>query len=78
MPLCLKTQVPSEIERIVFLLENSFSGINLEDISAPRCFEIEANLIDSLSIPVFHDDQHGTAIVVLAGLLNSMKVAGKI
>ncbi len=77
MPLCLKTQVPSEIERIVFLLENSFSGINLEDISAPRCFEIEANLIDSLSIPVFHDDQHGTAIVVLAGLLNSMKVAGK-
>ena len=77
MPLCLKTQVPREIERIVFLLENSFSGINLEDISAPRCFEIEANLIDLLSIPVFHDDQHGTAIVVLAGLLNSMKVAGK-
>ncbi len=77
MPLCLKTQVPSEIERIAFLLENSFSGINLEDISAPRCFEVEENLINSLHIPVFHDDQHGTAIVVLAGLLNAMKVAGK-
>ncbi len=77
MPLCLKTQVPSEIERIVFLLENSFSGINLEDISAPRCFEVEQNLIEKLNIPVFHDDQHGTAIVVLAGLLNAMKVAGK-
>ena len=77
MPLCLKTQTPNEIERIAFLLENSFSGINLEDISAPRCFEIEENLINSLQIPVFHDDQHGTAIVVLAGLLNAMKVAGK-
>lgn len=77
MPLCLKTQVPFEIERIVFLLENSFSGINLEDISAPRCFGVEENLINSLSIPVFHDDQHGTAIVVLAGLLNALKVADK-
>lgn len=77
MPLCLQTQVPSEIERIVYLLEGSFSGINLEDISAPRCFEIEENLIKTLNIPVFHDDQHGTAIVVLAGLLNAMKVAGK-
>jgi len=77
MPLCLKTQEPEEIERIVSLLENSFSGINLEDISAPRCFEIEENLIEKLQIPVFHDDQHGTAIVVLAGLLNAMKVAGK-
>ncbi len=77
MPLCLKTQVPSEIERIVFLLENSFSGINLEDISAPRCFEVEQNLIEKLNIPVFHDDQHGTAIVVLAGLLNAMKVVNK-
>ena len=77
MPLCLKTQVPNEIERIVYLLQNSFSGINLEDISAPRCFEIEQNLIQKLDIPVFHDDQHGTAIVVLAGLLNAMKVAGK-
>lgn len=77
MPLCIKTQVPSEIERIVFLLENSFSGINLEDISAPRCFEVEQNLIEKLDIPVFHDDQHGTAIVVLAGLLNAMKVTGK-
>ena len=77
MSLCLKTQIPAEIERIVYLLENSFSGINLEDISAPRCFEIEQNLIQKLQIPVFHDDQHGTAIVVLAGLLNAMKVAGK-
>lgn len=77
MPLCLKTQVPSEIERIVYLLENSFSGINLEDISAPRCFEIEDYLIEKLQIPVFHDDQHGTAIVVLAGLLNAMKVTDK-
>lgn len=77
MSLCLKTQVPREIERIVYLLESSFSGINLEDISAPRCFEIEENLIEKLNIPVFHDDQHGTAIVVLAGLLNAMKVAGK-
>ncbi len=77
MPLCLKTQVPSEIERIVYLLSNSFSGINLEDISAPRCFEIERNLIEKLDIPVFHDDQHGTAIVVLAGLLNALKVVDK-
>ncbi len=77
MPLCLKTQVPSEIERIVYLLEGSFSGVNLEDISAPRCFEVEENLINSLSIPVFHDDQHGTAIVVLAGLLNALKVVDK-
>ncbi len=77
MPLCLKTQVPSEIERIVYLLEGSFSGINLEDIGAPRCFEIEENLIKKLDIPVFHDDQHGTAIVVLAGLLNAMKVVNK-
>jgi len=77
MPLCLKTQTASEIERIVYLLENSFSGVNLEDISAPRCFEIEENLINSLNIPVFHDDQHGTAIVVLAGLLNAMKVVSK-
>lgn len=77
MPLCLKTQVPSEIERIVYLLEESFSGINLEDICAPRCFEVENYLIDRLNIPVFHDDQHGTAIVVLAGLLNALKVADK-
>ncbi len=77
MPLCLKTQVPSEIERIVYLLSDSFSGINLEDISAPRCFEVEQNLIEKLNIPVFHDDQHGTAIVVLAGLLNALKVVGK-
>ncbi len=77
MPLCLKTQVPSEIERIIYLLENSFSGINLEDISAPRCFEVEQNLIEKLNIPVFHDDQHGTAIVVLAGLLNALKTADK-
>lgn len=73
--LCLKTQKSDEIVRIVQALKNSFSGINLEDISAPRCFEIEEELIKTLDIPVFHDDQHGTAIVVLAALLNSLSVA---
>ncbi|MDD3436821.1 MAG: NADP-dependent malic enzyme [Candidatus Gastranaerophilales bacterium] len=77
IPLCLKTQKPEEIIKIVQALKNSFSGINLEDISAPRCFDIEKELIETLDIPVFHDDQHGTAIVVLAALLNALKVAGK-
>lgn len=77
IPLCLKTQNTEEIIKIVQALKNSFSGINLEDISAPRCFDIEKELIETLDIPVFHDDQHGTAIVVLAALLNALTVAGK-
>lgn len=77
IPLCIKTQKTEEIIKITQALKNSFSGINLEDISAPRCFDIEKELIDTLDIPVFHDDQHGTAIVVLAALLNALTVAGK-
>jgi malate dehydrogenase (oxaloacetate-decarboxylating) len=77
IPLCLKTQKPNEIIDIVKALQNSFSGINLEDISAPRCFDIEKKLMEILDIPVFHDDQHGTAIVVLAALLNSLSVVKK-
>ncbi|MFA7657811.1 MAG: malic enzyme-like NAD(P)-binding protein [Candidatus Gastranaerophilaceae bacterium] len=77
IPLCLKTQKSGEIIKIVQALKNSFSGINLEDISAPRCFDIEKELIKTLDIPVFHDDQHGTAIVVLAALLNSLTLAKK-
>jgi malate dehydrogenase (oxaloacetate-decarboxylating) len=76
-PLCLRTQDPDEIIHIVEMLEPVFGGINLEDISAPRCFEIEKKLIKKLKIPVFHDDQHGTAIVVLAGMFNALKVVGK-
>ena len=75
--LCLKTQAPDEIITIVQALKNSFSGVNLEDISAPRCFDIEKALIETLDIPVFHDDQHGTAIVCLAALLNALTVANK-
>lgn len=75
--LCLKTQETEEIIKIVQSLKNSFSGVNLEDISAPRCFDIEKELINTLDIPVFHDDQHGTAIVVLAALLNALSVAKK-
>jgi len=77
IPLCLKTQKTEEIIKIVQALKNSFSGVNLEDISAPRCFDIEKELIETLDIPVFHDDQHGTAIVVLAALLNALSVAKK-
>ncbi len=76
-PICLKTQDEEEIIRTVELLEPVFGGINLEDISAPRCFEIEKKLIKKLKIPVFHDDQHGTAIVVLAGIINALKVVKK-
>ncbi|SDN98607.1 NAD(P)-dependent malic enzyme [Halobacillus aidingensis] len=76
-PICLNTQDPEEIISIVKALAPTFSGINLEDISAPRCFEIEARLKEELDIPVFHDDQHGTAIVVLAALLNALKVVKK-
>ncbi|WP_238016844.1 NADP-dependent malic enzyme [Dactylosporangium sp. AC04546] len=74
VPICLDTQDPDEIVRIVTALAPSFGGINLEDISAPRCFEIERRLAETLSIPVFHDDQHGTAIVVLAALRNAARV----
>jgi malate dehydrogenase (oxaloacetate-decarboxylating) len=76
-PICLRTKNPDEIVKIVQALEPSFGGINLEDISAPRCFEIEERLKATMSIPVFHDDQHGTAIVVLAGLTNALKIIGK-
>jgi malate dehydrogenase (oxaloacetate-decarboxylating) len=76
-PICLATKDTDEIVRTVEAIAPVFGGINLEDISAPRCFEIERRLRDSLDIPVFHDDQHGTAIVVLAALLNALKVVGK-
>jgi malate dehydrogenase (oxaloacetate-decarboxylating) len=76
-PICLATTDPDEIVQTVLALAPVFGGINLEDISAPRCFEIEARLRDELDIPVFHDDQHGTAIVVLASLLNALQVVGK-
>lgn len=77
VPLCIDTQDTEEIIKTVTYLAPNFGGINLEDISAPRCFEIEERLKATLDIPVFHDDQHGTAIVVLAGLINSLKVTGK-
>ena len=77
VPICLDTQNVDEIVRVVEAIAPGFGGINLEDISAPRCFEIEEKLIRSLKIPVFHDDQHGTAVVVLAGLINALKVVGK-
>ena len=76
-PLCIKSKDPDEIVRTIELISDSFGGINLEDISAPRCFEIEAKLKEKLDIPVFHDDQHGTAIVVGAAMLNAVKLAGK-
>lgn len=76
-PICLDTQDTDEIVKTVIHIAPAFGGINLEDISSPRCFEIEERLKAALDIPVFHDDQHGTAIVVLAGIINSLKVAGK-
>ncbi len=76
-PLCLDTQDVDEIVSVVKAIAPGFAGINLEDISAPRCFEIEARLREELDIPVFHDDQHGTAVVVLAALLNALRVVGK-
>lgn len=76
-PICVGTKDPDEIVKLVKLLEPTFGGINLEDIAAPRCFEIERRLKEVLEIPVFHDDQHGTAIVVMAGLINALKLAGK-
>lgn len=77
VPICLDTQDTEEIIKAVTYLAPGFGGINLEDISAPRCFEIEERLKATLDIPVFHDDQHGTAIVVLAGIINALKVTGK-
>lgn len=77
VPICLDTQDTEEIIKAVTYLSPGFGGINLEDISAPRCFEIEERLKKILDIPVFHDDQHGTAIVVLAGIINALKVTGK-
>ncbi len=77
VPICLKTQDPDEIVNIVVNLEPSFGGINLEDIAAPKCFEIEAKLKEKMGIPIFHDDQHGTAVVVLAALMNALTVVKK-
>ena len=76
-PLCLKSKDVDELVRTIYLLSGSFGGINLEDIAAPRCFEIERRLKEICDIPVFHDDQHGTAIVVAAALLNALKIVGK-
>ena len=77
VPICLDTQDTDEIVKTVINIAPAFGGINLEDISAPRCFEIETRLKEALDIPVFHDDQHGTAIVVLSGVINALKVVGK-
>ncbi len=76
-PLCVRSKDVEEFVNTVYLISGSFGGINLEDISAPRCFEIERKLKEKCDIPVFHDDQHGTAVIVLAGLLNALKVVGK-
>lgn len=76
-PICIKSKDVDEIVRTVYLISGSFGGINLEDISAPRCFEIERKLKECCDIPIFHDDQHGTAIITLAGLTNALKVVGK-
>ena len=76
-PICVKTKDVDEFVRTVYLLSGSFGGINLEDIAAPRCFEIERKLKEKCDIPIFHDDQHGTAVITLAGLTNALKVVGK-
>lgn len=76
-PLCVKSKDVDEIVNTIYLLSGSFGGVNLEDIAAPRCFEIERKLKEKCDIPIFHDDQHGTAIVVLSGLINALKVVGK-
>ena len=77
IPLCIRSKDVDEIVRTIYLISGSFGGINLEDIAAPRCFEIEAKLKELCDIPVFHDDQHGTAVVVLAALINALRVTGK-
>src|ERR671928_716490 len=76
-PICLATKDPDEIVEVVKAIAPGFGGINLEDISSPRCFEIEERLVNELDIPVFHDDQHGTAIVVLAALINACRLTGR-
>ncbi len=76
-PLCVKSKDVDEFVNAVYLMSGSFGGVNLEDISAPRCFEIERKLKEKCDIPIFHDDQHGTAVITLAGLLNALKVVGK-
>jgi len=76
-PLCIKSKDVDEIVNTIYLLSGSFGGVNLEDIAAPRCFEIEQKLKEKCDIPIFHDDQHGTAIITLAGLINALKVVGK-
>ena len=76
-PLCIKSKDVDEIVRTIYLLSGSFGGVNLEDIAAPRCFEIERKLKECCDIPIFHDDQHGTAIITLAGITNALKVVGK-
>ena len=77
IPLCIKSKDVDELVRTIYLISGSFGGINLEDISAPRCFEVESRLQELCDIPIFHDDQHGTAVVTTAALLNAMKVVGK-
>ncbi|WP_409968828.1 malic enzyme-like NAD(P)-binding protein [Bengtsoniella intestinalis] len=77
IPLCIKSKSVEDIVNTVYLLSGSFGGVNLEDISAPRCFEIEKQLKEKCDIPIFHDDQHGTAVITLAGLRNALKVVGK-
>ena len=77
IPLCVKSKDVDEFVKAVYLMSGSFGGINLEDISAPRCFEIERKLKEMCDIPIFHDDQHGTAVITLAGLTNALKVVGK-
>ena len=77
IPLCVRSKDVDEIVKAVSLFAGSFGGINLEDISAPRCFEIEKRLKECCDIPIFHDDQHGTAVITLAGLINALKLVGK-
>ncbi|MDV3429380.1 MAG: NAD-dependent malic enzyme, partial [Bacillota bacterium] len=76
-PLCIKSKDVDEIVNTIYLISGSFGGVNLEDIAAPRCFEIEKKLKEKCDIPIFHDDQHGTAVITLAGLRNALKVVGK-
>jgi malate dehydrogenase (oxaloacetate-decarboxylating) len=76
-PLCVKSKDVDEIVNTIYMISGSFGGVNLEDISAPRCFEIEKKLKEKCDIPIFHDDQHGTAVITLAGLTNALKVVGK-
>ena len=76
-PLCIKSNDVDEIVNTIYLISGSFGGVNLEDISAPRCFEIEKKLKECCDIPIFHDDQHGTAVITLAGVINALKLVGK-